>query len=159
MYTNDYASSCIIDYRYSFLVVNAAAWMTCTLLYSINWPLLIGNISSGNRHIHANYRNFNLSHTILIQGRAHGRWKGWFAKFMGGVSHDLQRWFCKSLLPPPLSVPLDQYRVTQIEVSIVCMEMLVFTRYVALLIRAIYTTRACQNCYTYSKIIYGNLKR
>jgi hypothetical protein len=38
----------------------------------------------------------------LIQGRTHGRWKGWFAKFMGGGRRDLQRWFCKSLLPPPL---------------------------------------------------------
>jgi hypothetical protein len=91
----------------------------------------IGNISSGNQHLHANYGNFNLSHSILIQGRAHRRWKGWFAKFMGGVRRDLQRWFCKSLLPPPLSALLDQHRVTQIEVSIVCMERLVSTWYVA----------------------------
>jgi hypothetical protein len=60
----------------------------------------------------------------------YGRWKGWFAKFMGGGRRDLQRWFCKSLLPPPLSAPLDQHRVTQIEVSIVCMERLVSTWYV-----------------------------
>jgi hypothetical protein len=33
----------------------------------------------------------------------------------------------KSLLPPPLSIPLDQHRVTHIEVSIVCMERLVST--------------------------------
>jgi hypothetical protein len=36
----------------------------------------VGNISSGNRPLHANYGNFNLSHSILIQGRAHERWKG-----------------------------------------------------------------------------------
>jgi hypothetical protein len=35
-------------------------------------------------YLHANYGNFNLSHSILIQGRVHGRWKGWFPKFMGG---------------------------------------------------------------------------
>jgi hypothetical protein len=46
----------------------------------------------------------------------------WFAKFMGGGRNDLQRWFCKSLLPPPLSSPLDQHHVAQIEVSIVFTE-------------------------------------
>jgi hypothetical protein len=91
----------------------------------------VGNISSGNPPLRANYGNFNLSHTILIQGRAHERWKGWFAKFMVGGRRDLQRWFCKSLLPPPLSVPLNPHRVTQIEVSIVCMKRLVSTWYVA----------------------------
>jgi hypothetical protein len=52
---------------------------------------------------------------------------------MGGGRGDLQNsWevgdvICKSLLPPPLSAPSDQHRVTQIEVSIVCMERLVST--------------------------------
>jgi hypothetical protein len=36
----------------------------------------IGNVSSGNQPIHANYGNFNLSHTILVQRMAHGRWEG-----------------------------------------------------------------------------------
>jgi hypothetical protein len=98
------------------------------------WWLMLGNISSGNRPLHANYGNFNLSHTILIQGRAHGRWKGWFANFKGGGRRDLQRWFCKSPLPPPMISLLDQHCVTQNEVSIVCMERLVSTWYVALML-------------------------
>jgi hypothetical protein len=44
----------------------------------------------------------------------------------------LQRRFCKSPLPLLLSAPLNQHRVAQIEVSIVCKERLVSTRYVAL---------------------------
>jgi hypothetical protein len=57
---------------------------------------------------------------------------------MGGRRVDLQNsWevgdvickgdFCKSLLLSPLSAPLDQHRVTQIEVSIVCIVRLVST--------------------------------
>jgi hypothetical protein len=71
-------------------------------------PSYQANISSGNQPLCANYGNFNINHTILIQGRTHERWEGWFAKFMGGGRDDLQRYFCKSLLPPPLSAPLDQ---------------------------------------------------
>jgi hypothetical protein len=82
---------------------------------SQNRQFLLGNISSGNQPLRANYGNFNLSHTILIQGRAYGRWKGWFAKFMGDGRGDLQRCFCKLLLPPPLNAPLGQHRVSQIE--------------------------------------------
>jgi hypothetical protein len=33
-----------------------------------------GNISGGNQPLRANYENFNLNHTILIQGRTHERW-------------------------------------------------------------------------------------
>jgi hypothetical protein len=33
--------------------------------------LKTGNISSGNQSLCANYGNFNLNHTILIQGRTH----------------------------------------------------------------------------------------
>jgi hypothetical protein len=43
------------------------------LLYYYN---LEGNISSGNQSLSANYGNFNLNHTILIQGRTHERWEG-----------------------------------------------------------------------------------
>jgi hypothetical protein len=101
-----------------------------------NWQTAIevpkhGNISSGNQHLRANYENFNPNHTILIQGRTHERWEGWFAKFMGGGRDDLQRCFCKLLLPPPLSAPLDQHHVAQIEVSIVFTERSVSTWYVA----------------------------
>jgi hypothetical protein len=91
------------------------------------------NIYGRNQSLRANYGNFNLNHTILIQGRTHERWEGWFAKLMGGERDDLQRCFCKSLLPPPLGAPLDQDHVAQIEVSIVFTERLVSTWYVAYL--------------------------
>jgi hypothetical protein len=44
---------------------------------------------------------------------------------MRGGRDDLQRHFCKSPLPPPMSPPLDQHHVAPIEVSIVCTEGLV----------------------------------
>jgi hypothetical protein len=71
----------------------------------------------------------------LDQGRTHERWEGWFAKFMGDGRDDLQRCFCKSLIPPPLSAPLDQHHVTHIEVFIVFTERLVSTSYVAFYFR------------------------
>jgi hypothetical protein len=37
---------------------------------------MIWNISGGNQLLCANYENFNLSHTILIQGKIYGRWEG-----------------------------------------------------------------------------------
>jgi hypothetical protein len=46
------------------------------------------DISSGNQHFHANYGNFNLNHTILIQGRTHERWEERFAQFIGGGRDD-----------------------------------------------------------------------
>jgi hypothetical protein len=46
---------------------------------------------------------------------------------MGGGRGDLQKCICKSSLPPLMSLPLDQHRVTQIEVSIIYMEELVST--------------------------------
>jgi hypothetical protein len=110
------------------------AWPIIVIYTQLYWSHIIyGNISSGNQSLRANYGNFNLNHTILIQGRTHERWEGWFAKFMGGGRDDLQRCFCKSLLPPPLSAPLDQHHVTQIEVSIVFTERLVSTWYVAII--------------------------
>jgi hypothetical protein len=90
----------------------------------------LGNVSSGNQPLCANYGNFNLSHTMLIQRRDHGRWEGWCAKLIRGGRDDLQMHFCKSPLPPPMIPPLDQHRVAQIEVSIVCTEELVSTWYV-----------------------------
>jgi hypothetical protein len=78
---NIYIYVCIYIHTYIYVYI-----YVCVCIY-------IGNISSGNWPLHANYGNFNLSHTILIQGRAHGRWKGWFAKFMGGGRRDLKRWF------------------------------------------------------------------
>jgi hypothetical protein len=38
--------------------------------------LIVGNVSGGNQPLRANYGNFNMSHTMLIQRRAHGRWEG-----------------------------------------------------------------------------------
>jgi hypothetical protein len=105
--------------------------------------LHIGNISSGNQPLRANYGNFNLNHTILIQGRTHERWEECFAKFMGDGRDDLQMCFCKSLLPPPLSAPLDQHHVAQIEVSIVFTERLVSTWYVALHISPPHSFLSC----------------
>jgi hypothetical protein len=91
---------------------------------------MYGNISGGNQPLHANYGNFNRSHTMLIQGKTHERWEEWCAKLMRGGREDLQRHFCKSPLPPPMSPPLDQHRVAPIEVSIVCTEGLVSSWYV-----------------------------
>jgi hypothetical protein len=34
-----------------------------------------GNVSGGNQHLHVNYENFNLSHTMLIQRGAQRRWE------------------------------------------------------------------------------------
>jgi hypothetical protein len=43
-----------------------------------------GNISGGNQPLRANYENFNLNHTILIQGRTHERWgRGVICKIHG----------------------------------------------------------------------------
>jgi hypothetical protein len=106
---------------------------TNVILFFYNRSCLVLLIGSGNQPLRANYGNFNLNHTILIQGRTHERWERWFAKLMRGGRDDLQRSFCKSLLPP-LSAPLDQHHVAQIEVSIVFTERLVSTWYVALLI-------------------------
>jgi hypothetical protein len=39
-------------------------------------PFLQGNISSGNQPLRVNYENFNINHTILIQGKTHERWEG-----------------------------------------------------------------------------------
>jgi hypothetical protein len=71
---------------------------------------------------------------MLIQGKTNERWEGSCAKLMRGERDGLQRHFCKSPLPPPMSlpldqhrVPLDQHRVTPIEVSIVCTEGFVST--------------------------------
>jgi hypothetical protein len=46
---------------------------------------------------------------------------------MGGGRGDLQNSWEVGGVPSPLSVPLDQHHVTQIEVFIVCMERLIFT--------------------------------
>jgi hypothetical protein len=53
---------------------------------------------------------------------------------MRGGRDDLRRCFCKSLLTPPLSAPLDQHHVAQVQVSIIFTERLVSTLYVAVLI-------------------------
>jgi hypothetical protein len=86
-------------------------------------PQQKGKISGGNQPLYANYGNFNLSHTMLIQRGAQRRSP---LQITPPTSHE----FCKSPLPPPMSSPLDQDRVTQIEVSIVCMKRSVSTRYV-----------------------------
>jgi hypothetical protein len=84
-------------------------------------------VSGGNQPLRANNENFNLIHMMLIQGKTYGRWEGWCAKLTRGGRDDLQMHFCKSLLPPPISPPLDQHRLAQIEVSIVCTKGSVFT--------------------------------
>jgi hypothetical protein len=58
---------------------------------------------------------------------------------MPPTSHE----FCKSPLPPPTSSPLDQDRVTRIEVSIVCMKRSVSTRYVPYLENGPCQPRTC----------------
>jgi hypothetical protein len=45
-------------------------------LFAIFHNLLLGNVSSENLPLRANYGNFNLSQTMLIQRRAHGSWEG-----------------------------------------------------------------------------------
>jgi hypothetical protein len=58
--------------RLSF--ISERAEMRTWILFSTG--ITSGNISGGNRPLHTNYENFNLSHTMLIQRRSHGRWKG-----------------------------------------------------------------------------------
>jgi hypothetical protein len=77
---------------------------------------------------------FNLSHTMLIQRGAQRRWEEWFAKSSLQITHPTSHEFCKSPLTPSVSSPLDQDRVTQIEVCIVCMKRSVSTRYVPFII-------------------------
>jgi hypothetical protein len=89
-----------------------------------------GNVPGGNQPLCANYGNFNLSHTMLIQRRAHRRWEGWFAKVSLQITPPTSHEFYTSPLPPLMNLPLDQYRVALIEVSIVCTEGLVSTWYV-----------------------------
>jgi hypothetical protein len=48
-------------------------------------------------------------------------------QLMRGGRDGLQMHFCESPLPPPMSPPLDQHCVAQIEVSIVCTDGLVST--------------------------------
>jgi hypothetical protein len=108
----------------------SGSYVTTSFVYFRFMRYIKGNISGRNQPLRANYGNFNLSHRMLIQGKTYRRWEGWCVKFMRGGRDDLQTHFCKSPLPPPMSPPLDQYHVAQIEVSIVCMEMLVSTWYV-----------------------------
>jgi hypothetical protein len=71
---------------------------------------------------------------MLIQRGAQRRWEELFAKSPLQITPPTSHKFCKSLFPPPMSSPLDQDRVTQIEVSIVCMKRSVSTRYVPYLL-------------------------
>jgi hypothetical protein len=108
---------------------------TCYIISMLSCELVIiqGNISGGNQPLCANYGNFNRSHTMLIQQKTYRRWEGWCAKLIRGGRDDLQKNFCKSPLPPPMSPPLAQHRATLIEVSIVCTEGLVSTWYVQII--------------------------
>jgi hypothetical protein len=61
-------------------VLSLIVYLVTTLISELNcfYNFLgfnLGNIFTGNRPLHANYGNFNPSHTILIRGRSHGRWK------------------------------------------------------------------------------------
>jgi hypothetical protein len=67
---------------------------------------------------------------MLIQRGAQRRWEEWFAKSPLQITPPTSHEFCKSPLSPLMSSPLDRDRVTQIEVSIVCMKRSVSTRYV-----------------------------
>jgi hypothetical protein len=91
-----------------------------------------GNVSGGNQPLRANYRNFNRSHTMLIQRRAHRRWEGWFAKVPLQIIPPTSHEFCTSPLLPFMNLSLDQHHVVPIEISIVCTEGLVSTWYVPL---------------------------
>jgi hypothetical protein len=102
--------------------------------------MLKGNVSSENRPLRANYGNFNLSQTMLIQRRAHGRWEGWFAKVHLQIIPSTSHEFCTWPLPPSISLPLDQHHVVQIEVSIVCTEGLVSIWYVPKFYLSFYTS-------------------
>jgi Na+-translocating ferredoxin:NAD+ oxidoreductase RnfE subunit len=62
----------VASWTYHFFYRNNGSFVP---IYVID-TIVIGNISSANRPLHANYENFNVSHSILIQGRAHERWKG-----------------------------------------------------------------------------------
>jgi hypothetical protein len=64
---------------------------------------------------------------MLIQQDTQRRWEGRFAKAPLQITPPTSHEFCKSPLPPPMSSPLDQDRVTEIGVSIVCTEILVST--------------------------------
>jgi hypothetical protein len=95
---------------------------------------IIGNVSSGNQSHRANYVNFNLNHTMLSQRRAHGRWEGWIAKVHLQIISPTSHEFCRSPLPPFISLSLDQHHVAQIEVPIVYTEGLFSTLYVPFII-------------------------
>lgn len=75
---------------------------------------IIGNISCGYQPLHENYENLNMSHMMLIQEGTQEKWERRFARWEAFFFF-LQ----KSPLPPPLSAPMDQHRVTQIELFIV----------------------------------------
>jgi hypothetical protein len=67
---------------------------------------------------------------MLIQRSTQRRWEELFAKATLQIIPPTSHEFCKSPLTPLMSSPLDQDRVVWIEVSIVCTERLVSTRYV-----------------------------
>jgi hypothetical protein len=60
-------------------------------------------ILGGNQPLHANYGNFNLNHTMLIQRGAQRRWEEWFAKSPLQITPPTSHEFCKSPLTPLMS--------------------------------------------------------
>jgi hypothetical protein len=55
--------------------------------------MLYGNISGGNQPLHANYENFNLSHTMLIQRGAQRRWEELLLEVVLDVKATLKIYF------------------------------------------------------------------
>jgi hypothetical protein len=51
------------------------ATVTCYKCHGEGHKFYKGNISGGNQPLHANYGNFNLSHTMLIQRGVQRRWE------------------------------------------------------------------------------------
>ena len=49
-------------------------------IFVLNYKNKLGNISDANQHLRANYRNFNLSHQINIQGEGRREVGGGFTK-------------------------------------------------------------------------------
>jgi hypothetical protein len=92
---------------------------------------IYGNISGGNQPLHANYRNFNLNHTVLIKRGAQRRWEEWFAKLPLQITPLTSHEFCKSPFHLSWALPWIKIEWLRLKFFIVCMKRSVCTRYVA----------------------------
>ena len=102
-------------------------------LGKVNYPIINRNILGANQSFRVNFENFNLSHQINIQGEERREVGGEIYKIVI-TDYPIQgRVQIVKLFNSPY--PLDVDPMTQIEVSIVCMERLVCTWYVDLKIK------------------------